>query len=681
MPNLTLPARGTVRPPAFVSYAGLFALLGGAASFLGWAANVQRLTDWYNNGISIQPNATIAVTCAGAALLLLARGYRWLVVALGLVVAFLGASAVVQYLSSLNLENLNTFLMFDREWGRTGVVTPGRMGPPGAFCWTLIGTALVLVTAKAPAKRRLVPLLAIITLAISMLAITGYLYQASEFFSAPHLTMIALQAAIFIVAVSAGLIASIPEYGPMRMLGEDDGAVGYVARRATPAIVLVAFILGLARLEGERAGLFDLATGTAARTLIEIGLLLGLLWWSLMTIRRHEMVLRESRRRLALADQRKDEFLATLAHELRGPLAPLRNTLEILNRAGSGGALEQQARDTMQRQLGHLTRLVDDLLDVSRITHNKIELRKERIVLAPVIHQALEACQPLAANADIRVRVNVLPEPIYLYADPVRLAQIFGNMFNNACKYTPAGGAVWVDVTRVGTNAVVKIKDTGIGIPPDQLDRVFELFTQIDVPFERTQGGLGIGLTLVKQLIEMHGGSITVHSEGLNRGTEFVVQLPGLEARRAEDQAVSASPSVAYSRRILVVDDNVDAADSLAKLLAMTGNETHTAHDGQDAVEAVERLHPDLVLLDIGLPKLNGLDVCRWIREQPWGKDVIVVAVTGLGQEEDRRRSHEAGFDRHLVKPVDYPELLSILAEQEPLHVPPRTRPAPCRQE
>jgi signal transduction histidine kinase len=661
MPNLTTPARGAVRP-AFVTYAGLFALLGGAASFLGWAANVQRLTDWYNNGISIQPNATIAVTCAGAALLLLARGYRWLVVALGLVVAFLGASAVVQYLSSLNLENLNTLLMFDREWGRAGVVTPGRMGPPGAFCWTLIGTALVLVTAKAPAKRRLVPLLALITLAISMLAITGYLYQASEFFSAPHLTVIALQAAIFIVAVSAGLIASIPEYGPMRVLGEDDGAVGYVARRATPAIVLVAFILGLVRLEGERAGLFDLATGTAARTLIEIGLLLGLLWWSLMTIRRHEMVLRESRHRLAQADQRKDEFLATLAHELRGPLAPLRNTLEIMSRTGNGGPAEQQARDTMQRQLGHLTRLVDDLLDVSRITHNKIELRNERIVLAPVIHQALEACQSLAAKADHRVRITVPPEPIYVHADPVRLAQVFSNLLNNACKYTEPGGEIWVDATQEGNDAVVKIRDTGVGIPPDQLERVFDLFTQIDVPFERTQGGLGIGLTLVKRLVEMHGGSITVHSEGLHHGTEFVVRLPILEARRAEDRAVASSPP-ATAHRILVVDDNADAAESLAKLLEMTGNETHTAHDGMEAVEAAERLRPDVVLLDISLPKLNGLDVCRRIREQPWGREMMMVAVTGLGQEEDRRRSQEAGFDRHLVKPLDYPELLSILAE------------------
>jgi CheY-like chemotaxis protein len=249
-----------------------------------------------------------------------------------------------------------------------------------------------------------------------------------------------------------------------------------------------------------------------------------------------------------------------------------------------------------------------------------------------------------------------------VHADPVRLAQVFSNILNNACKYTEAGGEVWVDVTQEGSAAVVKVRDTGVGIPPDQLDRVFDLFTQIDVPFERTQGGLGIGLTLVKRLVEMHGGSITVHSEGLHRGTEFVVLLPILEARRAEDRAVSTSAPTT-SHRILVVDDNADAAASLAKLLQMTGNETHTAHDGMEAVEAAERLRPDVVLLDIGLPKLSGLDVCRRIREQPWGREIMVVAVTGLGQEEDRRRSEEAGFDRHLVKPVDYPALLSILAE------------------
>jgi signal transduction histidine kinase len=226
------------------------------------------------------------------------------------------------------------------------------------------------------------------------------------------------------------------------------------------------------------------------------------------------------------ADRRKDEFLAALGHELRGPLAPLRNTLEIMKRMGNGSPAEQQARETMQRQLTHLTRLVDDLVDVSRITHNKILLRVERVELAAVIHQALEAAQPLAAKADLRVRADVPVEPIYLQGDPVRLVQVFGNILNNACKYTGAGGEIRVDVTRDGNEAVVRIKDTGVGIPPDQLTHVFDLFTQIDVPFERTHGGLGIGLTIVKRLVEMHGGSIAVHSEGLQRGSEFIVRLP-----------------------------------------------------------------------------------------------------------------------------------------------------------
>jgi len=659
--NETAPS--AAMPTAFVKAVGVFALLGGATSLLGWVADLRRLTDWPNNGISIQPNATVAVALAGAALALLALGYRRLVVALGVIVALLGATAFVQYVSGANFETLNTLLTFGRDWGRAGVVAPGRMGPPGALCWTLIGIALMLAPSRDPAKRRVVPLLALVTLAISIFAITGYLYRVNEFFSAPRLTVIALQAAIFICAVSLGLIASVPEYGPMRVLSEQEGAVGIIARRATPAIILVAFALGLVRLEGERAGFFDLATGTAARTLVEIGLLLGLLWWSLMTIQRHETILRDSRRRIAEADQRKEEFLATLAHELRGPLAPLRNTLEIMKRTGTGGPVEQQARDTMQRQLGQLTRLVDDLIDVSRITHNKIELRKERVELAPVIHQALEACQPLAAKADLRVRVNVPPDPIYVNADPVRLAQVFGNMLNNACKYTPAGGEVWVNVTREENDAVVRVSDTGIGIASDQLDRVFELFAQIDVPFERTQGGLGIGLTLVKRLVEMHGGTIEVHSAGPNRGAEFVVRLPMLELKRAEDRTTATGPPPDAKRRVLVVDDNVDAAESLARLLAMIGNETHMAHDGIEAVEAVARLRPDLLLLDIGLPRLNGLEVCRRIREQPWGRTIMIVAVTGLGQEEDRRKSTEAGFDRHLVKPVDYSALLALLAE------------------
>ncbi|MFN2572284.1 MAG: ATP-binding protein [Gemmatimonadales bacterium] len=661
----------TVAPPGklrpLVLSLGVFALAGGLVSFVGWLANVPRLADWFNNGIAIQPNATIAVACAGTALILIALGNRRFVPALGIIIGLSGASALFQYISGINLPALNTLFLFDRSWGRVGVVAPGRMGPPGAFCWTVIGTALVLLSGVTASKaRRFVPPLALASLAIALLGITGYMYQASTFYSKPHLTVIALQTAIFIAAVSTGLIATVPEFGPAHLLS-DDGPTGVIARRGTPLIIGVAFLIGLLRLAGEQAGLFDLATGTALRTVVEIALLLGLLSWSLVTMRRHDRVERESRRKIEEADRRKDEFLATLGHELRGPLAPLRNTLEIMKRVGGQGTLQEQARETMARQLGQLVRLVDDLIDVSRITHDKIELRREPVELSAILHQALEACQPLAAKGNIRVRVYVPPDPILLYADPVRLVQVFGNLLNNAYKYTDTSGQVWVGAECVDNEAIVTVRDTGVGIPRDQLERIFELFTQIDVPLERAPGGLGIGLTLVKRLVEMHGGSVTAQSEGLGRGSEFVVRLPLVTERGVGEPAAPRGQAVRVNRRILVVDDNADAASTLAALLAMTGNETHTAHDGEEAVRAAERLRPDVVLLDIGLPKLNGLDVCRRIRQQPWGREMMVVAVTGLGQEADRRKSAEAGFDSHLVKPVDYDSLLTLLADQPPL--------------
>jgi PAS domain S-box-containing protein len=364
------------------------------------------------------------------------------------------------------------------------------------------------------------------------------------------------------------------------------------------------------------------------------------------------------------ADRRKDEFLAMLGHELRGPLAPLSNMLEIMKRAEGNGDLLQQARSTMERQLGQLVRLVDDLIDVGRITRNKIELRKECIELASVIHQSVEACRPLAECANLQVSVTLPPEPIYLYADPVRLAQVFSNILNNACKYTEPGGRISLSAERQGSDVAVTVKDTGMGIPPDKLESVFEMFTQIDRTLERSQGGLGIGLTLAKRLVEMHEGTISAQSAGPGKGSEFVVRLPILiEKGKAETPKPTGAPA-AMPRRILVVDDNTDAASSLAMLLKITGNEAHTANDGLEAVEAAEKFRPDVVLLDIGLPKLNGYDACRRIREQPWGKNMVMVALTGWGQEEDRRKSTESGFDAHMVKPVDYAALMKLLASR-----------------
>ncbi|MGH9897155.1 MAG: hybrid sensor histidine kinase/response regulator, partial [bacterium] len=308
----------------------------------------------------------------------------------------------------------------------------------------------------------------------------------------------------------------------------------------------------------------------------------------------------------------------------------------------------------MERQIGQIVRLVDDLLDVSRITRGKIELRKGRIELAPVLTQAVEAARLLVQSMEHELTVTVPPQPVYLDADPVRLIQVIGNLLNNACKFMDKGGRITLTVEQQGQQAVIRVRDGGIGIAAHQLPRIFEMFTQIDTSLERSVSGLGIGLMLVKSLVEAHGGKVEARSDGLGHGSEFVVRLPILvETPKPPSRPTVSEPTAAMGRRILIVDDNQDGAESLAMLLQLGGHETHMAHDGLEAVEAAERFRPDAMLLDIGLPKLNGYEVCRRIRAQPWGKNMVLVAVTGWGQEEDRHKSREAGFNIHIVKPVD----------------------------
>lgn len=379
--------------------------------------------------------------------------------------------------------------------------------------------------------------------------------------------------------------------------------------------------------------------------------------------KRLEDDLRRLATNLSEVDRRKNEFIATLAHELRNPLAPLSNMVEVLKRSDGDGEMLKRARDTIERQLGHLVRLVDDLLDLNRITHDRLELRKSEVELATVIQQAIEVARPLIDSANHDLRVSLPQQPIVLNADPARLAQVFGNLLNNSCRYTQPGGTIWIDAELLEGDVVVTVKDTGAGIPHDKLATIFEMFTQVDRSPERSQGGLGIGLTLVKRLVEMHGGSVEAKSAGEGQGSQFVVRLPTLGITADQETAGSITEQQpAPARRILIVDDNKDSADSLAMLLEITGNQTFMAHDGLEAIAAAEKHRPDVVLLDIGLPKLNGHDVCRRVREQTWGKNIIVIALTGWGQEEDRRKSEEAGFNGHLVKPVNYDELLQLLS-------------------
>ena len=383
------------------------------------------------------------------------------------------------------------------------------------------------------------------------------------------------------------------------------------------------------------------------------------------------------------ADRRKDEFLATLAHELRNPLAPIRNAVEVLRLKALLDPELRAAQGMIERQVHHLVRLVDDLLDLSRITHGRLALRRERAELAVVLEQALEASRAHLECAGHDLRLTLPPVPIYLDADPVRLSQVFVNLLNNACKFTDLGGQIRVSAQAEGAQVIVRVADTGIGVPGEDLSRLFEMFAQRGSARERAQGGLGIGLSLARGLVEMHGGSIEAHSEGTGKGTELVVRLPTLDQARwadpSEASPVEAQPPT-VTRRVLVVDDHRDAADSLALLLRALGCEVEVARDGLEAVEAAGRYRPDLLLLDIGMPRLDGYAACRRIREHPWGKNMTVIALTGWGQEDDRRKTQEAGFDGHLVKPVEPEVLLDVLnswnptlrttasAGREPLH-------------
>jgi two-component system CheB/CheR fusion protein len=365
------------------------------------------------------------------------------------------------------------------------------------------------------------------------------------------------------------------------------------------------------------------------------------------------------------ADRRKDEFLATLAHELRNPLAPLRNAVHILATKAPPIREVQWVREIIDRQVHQMTRLVDDLLDVSRISRGKVEMRKERTDLIAVINYALEASKPLIEKWGHELIVRLTPGPVSLEGDPARLAQVLSNLLNNAAKYTEQGGKISVAVECEGRVAVIRIKDTGIGIPPDMLPRIFDMFMQLDRSLERARGGLGIGLSLVQKLVNLHGGTVTAFSDGPGQGSEFVVRLPLVDECPPDDQAESVPAKQADAKtrswRILVVDDNKDAADSLGMLLKIMGNDVQIAYDGQQAVETAAGFGPQLVLMDIGLPKLNGYEAARRIRELPGGRDVMLVALTGWGQDEVRLRSKDAGFDRHMTKPIESAVLEELL--------------------
>jgi two-component system CheB/CheR fusion protein len=369
---------------------------------------------------------------------------------------------------------------------------------------------------------------------------------------------------------------------------------------------------------------------------------------------------------LAEADRRKDEFLAMLGHELRNPLAPIRTAAQVLKLKGTTDPDQQWSQEVIDRQVQQLTRLVDDLLDVARITRGKVRLQKERLDLTTILNRAVETSRPFIEARKHRLHVLFPPESVLVDGDPVRLAQVVANLLHNAAKYTDSGGRIWLRGAAAGTDAVIRVRDTGVGISKEMLPHIFEMFTQASGALERAQGGLGIGLTVARRLVEMHNGTIQAYSGGLGRGSEFVVRLPRVvdaDNRATPGPTEARRPGVPSGLRVLVVDDNRDAAETLAMLLRAWGHEPHTVHDGPSVLDATRNFRPDVVLLDIGLPGLDGYEVARRLRQDPSLRNIKLIALTGYGQEEDRRRAELAGFDRHLVKPVS-PEALADVLRQ-----------------
>ncbi len=775
---------------------GLYGAIGGLISFAGWALDVPRFADWFGKGISIQPNTSIAMAACGLALVALANkrlsAARWL----GIFAGAIGATVLFQIATGVDL-HVDSLLTFGRAWGNVLVTNPGRMAAPAATSLVLIGSALVLAAWPVRPTRANIrihagaPGAAGVATVISTMSLVGYFFGASSLYSIPAATAIAVQTASFILALSLGVILSVPNYGPGRLLYHQ-GMAGTMFRRMLPGLVLVPLILGFLRLEGEKLGLYDLAFGTAARTVAEIAILILFVWLAAGDVNRVEIerqqiadrlsenqallrtvteeaevglviidkdhryvyanrsyadivgadantligrhvrevltevyewrikpkiekafsgetveyelelpdrkqfvsvtyqplwndgrvdrlivaivdttsrrlveeTLRESRAELQLAAKRKDEFLMTLAHELRNPLAPIRTAVDLMKRANAADDLTKP-REVIDRQLKLMVRLLDDLLDVGRIERDTLVLRKARVDLGTVVRHATEISQPLADRFQQQIIVKVPSQPIEVEADSARIEQVVANLLNNACRFTPTGGRIDVSVALAGTQAVIKVRDNGIGIPPEDLSRIFEMFEQLDRSSERAQGGLGIGLHLVKRLVEMHGGKVEARSDGIASGSEFIVRLPVAPALIAEAPAPRPESAAAAvtPKRILVVDDNIDAAEAMSMLLSLIGHDTQVAHDGPAALAAVRDYAPDVVLLDLGLPGMSGLEVCREIRTMAPAKMPLVVALTGWGQESDRQKTRDSGFDHHLVKPVDYDALADLLAK------------------
>jgi signal transduction histidine kinase/CheY-like chemotaxis protein len=560
----------------------------------------------------------------------------------------------------------------------------GRMSAVTASCFLLLGSGLAALTWSGRWASSLVRLTAGAALAMSWLALVAVSFDVTRLINEPRFPGMAAMTIVLLAMCSAGVLScSRQTIARLR----DANADAVLAPRLLVAAFALPMVLGRVQVALDER--IDHGLSAALVTVAFAVVVTVALWraaarmQNLHRQRQHlleqleervaertrelaaaNQELKQSQEQLREADRRKDEFLATLAHELRNPLAPIRTGIEILKGETVPPSSKAQAHEVIARQLQHMVRLIDDLLDVSRITAGKLSLRQERLDFVGVVHQAVETARAAIDRAGHALTLALPPGPVMVVADETRLTQVIANLLLNACKYTPRGGRIDVTLTTDGQRLELEVRDTGIGIPAVFLPRLFEKFSQVAAPLDRADGGLGLGLALVRGIVTLHGGSVEAHSDGGDRGSRFVIHLalaPALPETPTPLRVRDPLELRPVARRILVVDDNPDNVGTLAELLRQQGHLVETAADGEAAFTAAERFRPEVVLLDIGMPKLNGYEVCRRIRGQPWGRSMRVFAQTGWGQADDRRMTEEAGFDGHMVKPLDPAVLETVL--------------------
>jgi signal transduction histidine kinase/CheY-like chemotaxis protein len=633
--------------------------------------------------MSIQPNASLAAAAVGAALMLLIFARNRAAWAIASLATAICVATVFENLSGIDV-GIDRLLLFGREWGNFATTAPGRMGLPASLSYAVLGFCLMLASAPSAASRRdWAPWLALLPLAISSLSILGYTYGSNQLYAIPGFTAIALQTATYIIALAIATVA-YAESGPTRLFG-DPGPAGIAARRLLPFIFAVPILTGLLRLAGERAELYDTAFGVALHNLVEISLLLAVVGWTGQAIRRHAeqrqraeserqelLVLERAARREAERQSTiRDEFLATLSHELRTPLNAILGWAQILKTDLTDSSEIEQAVEVIERNARLQAQLIADLLDVSRILAGKMRLHVQPVAIDLVASAAIDAVRPAADAREIRIESVLEPVGSVVNGDAGRLQQAIWNLLTNAVKFTPRGGKVQVVVARVSSHIEIRVSDTGEGIAPEFLPRLFERFRQADASTSRVHGGLGLGLALVNQLVELHGGRVTAESEGLGKGSIFTIVLPLaiVQPPLVDQRAHPLSATLQSSREplprleglsLLVVDDDADSLGMVARLFEGCGASVVTSSNAADALEVAIAQSFDAIVSDIGMPVRDGYELIKDLRAH--GVTVPAIALTAYARSEDRTKALSNGYQSHVAKPVEAAELLATVA-------------------